>query len=356
MKNILVTGGAGFIGSAYVLMARQLGFRVINLDKLTYSGNVENLNSLRADPGYVFVQGDIGDAELVEKLLVTHAPNAIVNFAAESHVDRSIIDPDTFVRTNVLGTSIFLRVAKKWWDELPQGDAKKNFRFLHVSTDEVFGALQLGDPAFTEKTAFAPNSPYSASKAASDHFVRAYFETYGFPALITNCSNNYGPRQFPEKLIPLVALNACARKPLPVYGTGENIRDWLHVEDHCEAIALVLEKGILGETYVIGGNSERTNLEVVKSICRVLDELKPSKEGAYEELIHFVSDRLGHDFRYAIDCSKITSELGWKAKHNFEDGLRATLQWYLQNNEWVLNVQSGDYRNWIQKNYTERTL
>ena len=354
MKSILVTGGAGFIGSAYVLMARKLGFRVINLDKLTYSGNMENLSSLHEDSEHIFVQGDIGDAELIEKLLVSHKPDAIVNFAAESHVDRSIIDPDTFVRTNVLGTSILLRVAKNWWETLAHGEAKNNFRFLHVSTDEVFGALQPGDAPFTEKTPFAPNSPYSASKAASDHFVRAYFETYGFPALITNCSNNYGPRQFPEKLIPLVALNACARKPLPVYGTGENIRDWLHVDDHCEAIALVLEKGTLGETYVIGGHSERTNLEVVKNICNILDELKPSKEGKYEELIHFVSDRLGHDFRYAIDCSKLSSELGWKAKHNFEDGLRETLEWYLQNTSWVLNVQSGEYRNWIQKNYMER--
>jgi len=355
MKSLLVTGGAGFIGSAYVLMARKLGFRIINLDKLTYSGNMENLSSLSDDSDHIFVQGDIGDAELVGKLLVTHAPDAIVNFAAESHVDRSIVDPDIFVSTNVLGTSILLRVAKTWWGNLPKdATKKKDFRFLHVSTDEVFGALQANDAPFTEKTPFAPNSPYSASKAASDHFVRAYFETYGFPTLITHCSNNYGPRQFPEKLIPLVTLNACARKALPVYGTGANIRDWLHVDDHCEAIALVLAKGTLGETYVIGGHSERTNLEVVRSICHILDELNPSKEGAYEKLIHFVSDRLGHDFRYAIDCSKIASELGWKAKYNFEDGLKATVQWYLHNTSWIENVQSGDYRHWIQKNYTER--
>ncbi len=356
MKSILVTGGAGFIGSAYVLMARRLGFRVINLDALTYSGNMDNLESLSDDPHHIFVHGRIGDAQLVQDLLEKYAPDYVVNFAAESHVDRSIVDPDTFVRTNVLETSIFLRVVKTWWESVHfDSIKKKDFRFLHVSTDEVFGTLQVGDAAFTEETPFAPNSPYSASKAASDHFVRAFYETYGFPTLITNCSNNYGPRQFPEKLIPLVTLNACAGKSLPIYGTGENIRDWLHVEDHCEAIQLVLEKGRIGETYVIGGNSERTNLEVVKNICRTLDELRPLENGSYEDLIHFVSDRLGHDLRYAINCSKLQSELGFLPKHNFEDGLKNTIQWYLQNNEWVLNVQNGDYRKWIQMNYTERT-
>lgn len=353
MKTFLVTGGAGFIGSAYVLMARSLGHRIINLDKLTYSGNKENLISLENDDKHIFVQGDIGDAELMEQILKEFVPDAIINFAAESHVDRSIIDPDAFVHTNVLGTCTMLRTVKTWWENL-ESEKRQSFRFLHVSTDEVFGALKMDDVPFTEKTPFAPNSPYSASKAASDHFVRAYFETYGFPTLITNCSNNYGPRQFPEKLIPLIMLNALARKNLPVYGAGTNIRDWLHVDDHCSAIHLVLEEGRIGETYVVGGNSERTNLDVVKDICHILDELKPSVEGAYEKLIHFVTDRLGHDFRYAIDCTKLSTELGWKAKFNFEDGLKSTIKWYLENTSWVENVQSGEYRKWIQKNYMER--
>lgn len=353
MKTLLVTGGAGFIGSAYVCMARSLGYRIINLDKLTYSGNRENLISLENDDKHIFVQGDIGDAVLVGQILKEYTPDAVINFAAESHVDRSIIDPDAFVHTNVLGTCTMLRTIKIWWENL-ENEKKQNFRFLHISTDEVFGALKADGVPFTEKTPFAPNSPYSASKASSDHFVRAYFETYAFPTLITNCSNNYGPRQFPEKLIPLIMLNALLRKALPVYGAGANIRDWLHVDDHCSAIHLVLEKGRIGETYVVGGNSERTNLDVVKSICNILDELKPSTAGSYEELIHFVTDRLGHDFRYAIDCTKLSTELGWKAIYNFEDGLKSTIQWYLENTSWVENVQSGEYRKWIQKNYTER--
>lgn len=355
MKTILVTGGAGFIGSCYVLTAVDAGFRVINLDKLTYSGNLENLAQVRENPLHIFVRGDIGNYELVQHLCREYQPEYAVNFAAESHVDRSILDPEAFVRTNVLGTCTLLRAVKEWRDGLDkETELYKNFRFLHVSTDEVFGALRPTDPAFTEKTAFSPNSPYSASKASSDHFVRAYYETYGFPCLITNCSNNYGPRQFPEKLIPLVTLNALKRKPLPVYGTGENIRDWLHVEDHCEAIHTVLLKGTVGETYCIGGNSEKTNIEVVRAICAVLDELRPHADGKYENLITFVKDRLGHDFRYAIDCTKIKTQLGWTPKHTFKEGLAATVRWYLDNEAWTENVQSGEYRRWLEKNYTGR--
>lgn len=353
MATLLVTGGAGFIGSCYVLARCAAGDTIINLDKLTYSGNVENLVSLHGCPHYIFVHGDIGNAELVEHLLKTYQPNAIVNFAAESHVDRSIIDPEAFVRTNVLGTCTLLRTAKAWWNELAAAP-KAAFRFLHVSTDEVFGSLQPDEPAFTEITPYSPNSPYSASKASSDHFVRAFHETYGFPTLLTNCSNNYGPRQFPEKLIPLVTLNALARKALPVYGTGSNIRDWLHVEDHCSAIQCVLEAGKEGQTYNIGGNSERTNLQVVRGICDVLDAARPSIEGSYTDLIKFVADRPGHDFRYAINSSKLSTELGWHPTHTFEEGLRDTVLWYLNNQIWVKNVQSGDYRNWMQINYIGR--
>lgn len=353
MATLLVTGGAGFIGSCYVLTRCAAGDTVINLDKLTYSGNPENFASLSGNPRHIFVHGDIGNAELVEHLFKTHQPNAVVNFAAESHVDRSIIDPEAFVRTNVLGTCTLLRTAKVWWNGL-DADKKAAFRFLHVSTDEVFGALQPGDPAFMETTPYSPNSPYSASKASSDHFARAFHETYGFPTLITNCSNNYGPRQFPEKLIPLVTLNALARKMLPVYGTGSNIRDWLHVEDHCSAIQRVLEAGRVGQTYNIGGNSERTNLQVVHSICDVLDSVRPSGEGPYADLIKFVTDRPGHDFRYAINCAKLSSELGWHPTHTFEEGLRETVLWYLDNEAWVKNVQSGDYRSWMQANYAGR--
>lgn len=352
-KTLLITGGAGFIGSCYVLQARQRGERVINLDKLTYAGNPENLAELAQDKDYIFVQGDIGNAELMRWLLQTYRPDAVLNFAAESHVDRSIVDPEAFVRTNVLGTATLLRIVSQWWKEL-ETDKKQAFRFLHVSTDEVFGTLRERDPAFSETTPYSPNSPYSASKAASDHLVRAFHETYGLPVLLTNCSNNYGPRQFPEKLIPLMILNALERKKLPVYGTGNNIRDWLHVEDHCQAIARVLEAGRIGESYNIGGRSEKTNLDVVRSLCALLDELVPSSRGGYADLITFVTDRPGHDFRYAIDCSKIEKELGWVPKHDFTSGLRETVRWYLEHGQWVENVRSGAYQDWITRNYTGR--
>ena len=321
---------------------------------MTYSGNLENLDEIKNASNYIFVKGDIGGEQLVRKLLEEYQPDAVINFAAESHVDRSILDPDVFVKTNVLGTEVLLRVVKDWWKNL--GEEKKNkFRFHHISTDEVFGTLSMDDPAFTEETPFAPNSPYSASKASSDHFVRAYHETYGLPTVITNCSNNYGPRQFPEKLIPLMTLNALAGKPLPIYGTGENIRDWLHVEDHCDAIYEVLTKGRVGQTYNIGGRAERNNLFIVNKICEILDEIKPRSDGkSYKEQITFVKDRLGHDLRYAINCSKIEKELGWNPKHNFEDGLKETIQWYLNNEDWVKNIQSGEYQKWIEKNYKER--
>lgn len=352
-RTVLVTGGAGFIGSCYVLSRRAAGERIINLDKLTYSGNLENLATVRDDPDAIFVHGDIGDAELVARLLREHHPDAVVNFAAESHVDRSILDPEAFVRTNVLGTCTLLRCVLEWWQGL-NAEEQLHFRFLHVSTDEVYGSLHPGDSAFSETTAYAPNSPYSASKAASDHFVRAYHETYGLPTLVTNCSNNYGPRQFPEKLIPLMLLNALARKPLPIYGTGKNIRDWLHVEDHCEAIATVLERAVPGSCYNIGGRSERSNLEVVGTLCRILDELRPHPQGPYAGLITFVPDRPGHDFRYAIDASKLEKELGWTPKWEFEAGLRATVEWYLDNPKWVEHVQSGEYRRWLERNYARR--
>lgn len=350
----LVTGGAGFIGSCFVLQRVKEGDSVINLDKLTYSGNLENLDAIKDAPNHVFIRGDIGDEQLVKDLLEKYQPDAVINFAAESHVDRSILDPDIFVKTNVLGTEVLLRVVKDWWKDLEE-DRKRKFRFHHISTDEVFGTLSMDDLAFTEETPFAPNSPYSASKASSDHFVRAYHETYGLPTVITNCSNNYGPRQFPEKLIPLMTLNALAGKPLPIYGTGENIRDWLHVEDHCDAIYEVLTKGRVGQTYNIGGRAERNNLFIVNKICEILDEIKPRSDGkSFKEQITFVKDRLGHDLRYAINCSKIEKELGWKPKHNFEDGLKETIQWYLNNEDWVKNIQSGEYQKWIEKNYKER--
>lgn len=352
MKTVLVTGGAGFIGSCYVLSRRTAGERVVNLDKLTYSGNIGNLASLDGDAEHIFVRGDIGDALLVRQLLYHYQPDAVINFAAESHVDRSIHDPDAFVRTNVLGTCTLLRGVLEWWKELSE-ERRNAFRFLHVSTDEVYGTLRPGEPAFTETTPYAPNSPYSASKASSDHFVRAYHETYGLPTLITNCSNNYGPRQFPEKLIPLVILNALSGKPLPIYGTGENIRDWLHVEDHCEAIAAVLEKGAPGECYNIGGRSERANVDVVRSICRILDELRPTA-APYEKQITFVADRPGHDLRYAIDAAKIEREIGWVPRRRFEEGLRETVGWYLENTAWVESIQSGEYRQWLETNYSGR--
>lgn len=354
-KTVLVTGGAGFIGSCYVLQARQRGERVINLDKLTYAGNPENLASLRDDANHIFVQGDMGNAELVRWLLHCWQPDAILNFAAESHVDRSILDPDAFIRTNVLGTSTLLRVVTEWWKSLST-KRQKAFRFLHVSTDEVFGTLREGEPAFEESTPYRPNSPYAASKAASDHLVRAFHETYGLPILLTNCSNNYGPRQFPEKLIPLMILNALDGTPLPVYGTGRNIRDWLHVEDHCRAITLVLEAGRVGQSYAIGGRAERSNLDVVHEICRILDELRPRASGSYAEQIAFVADRPGHDFRYAINCHKVETELGWKPRHDFASGLRETIIWYLNNTDWTAHVRSGAYRDWVQRNYASRLV
>ena len=354
MKKLLVTGGAGCIGSCFALQRIAAGDKILNLDKLTYSGNLMNLSEVSDNPNYSFVRGDIGDEGLINRLLREFEPDAVVNFAAESHVDRSIVDPDSFVRTNVMGTSVLLRCVKDWWLTLSE-EAKQAFRFHHISTDEVFGTLSMTDPAFTEETPFAPNSPYSASKASSDHFVRAFHETFGLPTVITNCSNNYGPRQFPEKLIPLVTLNAVQGKVLPIYGTGENIRDWLHVEDHCEAIYEVLTRGRIGETYNIGGRSERNNLTIVHSICEILDAVQPRNDGkSYKEQITFVKDRPGHDLRYAINCSKIEKELGWVPRHTFEEGLKETVMWYLSNDEWVRQVQSGEYRQWIETNYAER--
>ena len=352
---ILVTGGAGFIGSNFVL--RWMGTaasRVVNLDRLTYAGNHENLASLERDDRYHLVRGDICDRELVGSLLGDCQPRAIVHFAAESHVDRSIVAPDAFIRTNVQGTFTLLEQAKAYWSELNPAD-KNRFRFLHVSTDEVYGTLGEDDPAFSETTAYAPNSPYAASKAASDHLVRAYHHTYGLPVLTTNCSNNYGPYQFPEKLIPLMILNALEGKPLPVYGDGANVRDWLFVEDHCSAIRTVLERGKVGETYNIGGNSERTNIDVVTTICDLVDELRPDpSRGSRRGLITFVKDRPGHDRRYAINASKIEEQLGWRPAERFESGLRRTVEWYLDHLEWVDNVRTGNYLQWIEQNYAER--
>ena len=354
--TILVTGGAGFIGSNFVLQWIEGGGRAVNLDLQTYAGNPENLASVQDDPNHIFVRGDICDAPLAGALLREHKPRAIVHFAAESHVDRSIVSPGEFIRTNVEGTFTLLEEAKKYWSALPRNEGS-NFRFLHVSTDEVYGTLGRDDPAFTESTPYAPNSPYAASKAASDHLVRAYCHTYGLPALTTNCSNNYGPFQFPEKLIPLMVLNALDEKPLPVYGDGQNVRDWLFVGDHCAAIRTVLANGRIGETYNIGGNSERTNLEVVTEICSLLDELRPSRAiASRRELLKFVADRPGHDRRYAIDASKIQRELGWKPTVTFEQGLRQTVQWYLKNSAWIENVKTGAYRDWIRGNYEERLM
>ena len=353
--SILVTGGAGFIGSNFVLdWLAQSDELVINLDKLTYAGNIENLQSLNSDPRHVFVQGDISDSTLVANLLAQHQPRAIINFAAESHVDRSIHGPEDFIQTNIVGTFRLLDAARAYWSGL-QGDARKAFRFLHVSTDEVYGSLGKDDPAFTEAHRYEPNSPYSASKAASDHLVRAYHHTYGLPVLTTNCSNNYGPYHFPEKLIPLMIVNALAGKPLPVYGDGQQIRDWLYVKDHCSAIRRVLDAGHIGEVYNIGGWNEKPNLEIVHTVCALLDELRPRADGKpYKEQITYVADRPGHDRRYAIDARKIERELGWKPAETFETGIRKTVQWYLDNQAWVSNVQSGAYREWLEKNYTGR--
>jgi dTDP-glucose 4,6-dehydratase len=349
---ILVTGGAGFIGSNFVLdWLDRSDEPVVNLDKLTYAGNVENLATLDGDARHVLVQGDIGDQALVEQLLARHRPRAIVNFAAESHVDRSIHAPGTFIETNVVGTFRLLEAVRGYWGRLA-ADEQAAFRFLHVSTDEVYGTLGPADPAFSEQNRYEPNSPYSASKAASDHLVRAYHHTYGVPVLTTNCSNNYGPYHFPEKLIPLVIVNALAGKPLPVYGDGQQIRDWLYVRDHCSAIRRVLEAGRLGETYNIGGWNEKPNLDIVRTICGLLDELRPrTGGGSYQEQIAFVKDRPGHDRRYAIDARKIERELGWRPVETFETGIRKTVQWYLEHPEWVARVQSGAYRDWVAKQY-----
>jgi dTDP-glucose 4,6-dehydratase len=344
---ILVTGGAGFIGSNFVLAAVAAGESVVNLDKLGYAGHLESLAALEGNPRHVFVKGDIGDRALVRNLLAQYQPRALVHFAAESHVDRSIHGPGEFVQTNVVGTFSLLEEARNY--------SKAGFRFLNVSTDEVFGSLGDTDPAFTEKTPYAPNSPYSASKAAADHLVRAYHHTYGLPALISNCSNNYGPRQLPEKLIPLLIHNALAGRALPVYGDGKNVRDWLYVEDHCKALMAVLERGTPGETYNIGGNSERTNLEVVEAVCGLLDELKPRAAGRYRDLVTHVKDRPGHDRRYAIDSRKIQRDLGWRPAESFATGLKKTVQWYLANADWVKKVTGGDYADWVKKNYAARS-
>jgi len=352
---ILVTGSAGFIGSNFVLdWFAQHDEGVVSLDKLTYAGNLENLASLKADKRHVFMQGDIGDAALVGKLLAQHRPRAVVNFAAESHVDRSIHGPGDFIQTNIVGTFHLLEAVRAYWTGLEHAE-KSSFRFLHVSTDEVYGSLAKDEPAFSETHRYEPNSPYSASKAASDHLVRAYHHTYRLPVLTTNCSNNYGPYHFPEKLIPLMIVNALAGKALPVYGDGQQIRDWLYVKDHCSAIRRVLEKGGLGEVYNIGGWNEKANLDIVHTVCGLLDELRPRSDGkSYKEQITFVADRPGHDRRYAIDARKIERELGWKPAETFETGIRKTVKWYLDNQNWVSHVQSGDYRKWVEKNYAER--
>src|SRR6202789_1537819 len=351
--GILVTGGAGFIGSNFVLhWVRSGRGRVVNVDALTYASNLGNLASLEGNPDHVFVHGNICDEELISATLAKHRPRAIVHFAAESHVDRSIMGPDAFLKTNIDGTFRLLQAARAYVATLDE-DRRNQFRFLHVSTDEVYGSLAPDDPAFSETTPYAPNSPFAASKASSDHLVRAYFHTYGLPALTTNCSNNYGPLQFPEKLIPLVILHALEGKPLPVYGDGANVRDWLFVGDHCSAIRTVLEHGRLGETYNVGGNSERKNIEVVRTICALLDELHPAAR-KHEELITFVKDRPGHDRRYAINAEKIRSELGWQPSVSFEQGLRQTVEWYLANRAWVDNIRTGAYREWIQRNYEKR--
>ncbi|MDQ0572440.1 dTDP-glucose 4,6-dehydratase [Variovorax paradoxus] len=349
---ILVTGGAGFIGANFVLdWLAQSDEPVVNLDKLTYAGNLETLASLKGNPNHIFVQGDIGDSALVDRLLAEHKPRAVLNFAAESHVDRSIHGPEDFVQTNVLGTFRLLESVRGHWSALP-AEQKAAFRFLHVSTDEVYGSLSKTDPAFTEEHKYEPNSPYSASKAASDHLVRAWHHTYGLPVVTTNCSNNYGPFHFPEKLIPLMIVNALAGKPLPVYGDGMQVRDWLYVKDHCSAIRRVLEAGRLAETYNVGGWNEKPNIEIVHTVCALLDELRPRADGQpYKEQISYVTDRPGHDRRYAIDARKLERELGWKPAETFDSGIRKTVEWYLANGEWVRNVQSGAYREWVEKQY-----
>ena len=355
--TILVTGGAGFIGSNFVLdwlaSSEHRSETVVNLDALTYAGNLQNLASLHGNPRHVFVKGDICDRALLDSLLATHQPRAVLHFAAESHVDRSIHGPGAFMKTNVDGTFTLLEATRAHWNGL-QADAKAAFRFHHVSTDEVYGSLAPAAPAFTESHPYEPNSPYSASKAASDHLVRAWHHTYGLPVVTTNCSNNYGPYHFPEKLIPLMIVNARAGKPLPVYGDGQQIRDWLYVGDHCSGIRAVLSGGRLGETYNIGGWNEKANIDIVKTVCALLDELKPDPAGPYARLVAYVTDRPGHDRRYAIDARKIERELGWRPAETFDTGIRKTVQWYLANTDWVANVQSGGYKDWVAANYTAR--
>lgn len=351
---ILVTGGAGFIGANFVLDWLAAGDEpVLNVDKLTYAGNLKSLESLQGDARHVFVQADIGDGEVLARLLAEHQPRAVVNFAAESHVDRSIHGPEDFIQTNVVGTFRLLEAVRGYWSAL-DAEARAAFRFLHVSTDEVYGSLAPAASAFTEDHNYEPNSPYSASKAASDHLVRAWHHTYGLPVLTTNCSNNYGPLHFPEKLIPLMIVNALAGKPLPIYGDGMQVRDWLYVRDHCSAIRRVLEAGKLGETYNVGGWNEKPNVEIVNTVCALLDELRPKADGtSYAAQITYVKDRPGHDRRYAIDARKLERELGWKPAETFETGIRKTVQWYLDNPEWVADVQSGAYREWVSRQYTE---
>src|SRR6267154_2427537 len=352
MENtILVTGGAGFIGSNFILQRMERDpASIVNLDRLTYAGNLHNLKAIAKERRYEFVHGDIADRDLVRNLLERHKPRAIVHFAAESHVDRSIRGPDDFIRTNVDGTFALLEEVRAYWGSLAEQE-RTDFRFLHVSTDEVYGSLGPGDPAFSETTSYAPNSPYAASKAASDHLVRAYHHTSGLPTLTTNCSNNYGRFQFPEKLIPLMILNARDGKPLPVYGDGQNVRDWLYVEDHCEAIATVLNRGLPGETYNIGGSNEQRNLEIVETICDLVDEMAPPLAASRRELITFVRDRPGHDRRYAMDTRKIERDLGWRPKETFATGIRKTIRWYLENEDWVRDVTTGNYRQWIATHY-----
>jgi len=348
---IFVTGGAGFIGSNFIkLWLSKEKTPVLNIDKLTYSGNLENLKDIESNSNYSFAKSDICDFDQVNALFLKYKPKAVIHFAAESHVDRSIHGPLEFVKTNVLGTFNLLQAAKEYWVKLEQKD-KEQFKFLHVSTDEVYGSLNESDPAFNEEKRYEPNSPYSATKAGSDHLVRSYYHTYGLPVLTTNCSNNYGPYQFPEKLIPLMIHNALNEKSLPVYGDGQNVRDWLFVDDHCEAILTVLKKGRLGEVYNIGGNNEVKNIDVVKLICKILDEMKSRKNGSYQDLISFVKDRPGHDRRYAIDSTKMKVELQWQPKETFESGFRKTVEWYLHNQDWVKNITSGEYQKWISKNY-----
>lgn len=351
-QPILVTGGAGFIGSNFVIGHATAGGGVINLDKLTYAGNLQNLESIAGLASHHFVHGSINDGDLLAKLFSQHEPWAVVHFAAESHVDRSILYPDAFIQTNVSGTCTLLNAALKYWEGLSEGK-RRSFRFLHVSTDEVYGSLRENDPAFTESHRYAPSSPYAASKAAADHLVRSYHSTYGLPTLITNCSNNYGAFQFPEKLIPLMLLNALRRQPLPVYGNGRNVRDWLHVDDHCSALQLILDKGAVGQTYNIGGASERSNIEVVREICDLVDQVQPGPSPTFE-LVEFVSDRPGHDLRYAVDFSKLRSELGWQPSQTFSLGLKKTLDWYLAHESWVTHATRATYAKWIELNYGSR--